>query len=192
MKVLGIMGSPRIGGNSDTLLDALMQAAAEEGAECRKVVLNRMEIRPCQHCDGCTRTKGQCAVEDEMQTLYEPLRTADRIILAAPVFFMSLPAQAKAMIDRCQPFWVVKYLVRQPTAQSEHERRGLYLGVGGSDFKSLFDSARLILRAWFTTLDVPQWDMLTYHLVERRGEIKQHPTALGEAAEAGRRLAQRV
>jgi hypothetical protein len=184
-----MMGSPRIGGNSDLLLDAVLQAAAEEGADCQKVVLNRMEIKPCQHCDGCTRTKGRCVVEDEMQSLYDPLRAADRIVLAAPVFFMSLPAQAKAMIDRCQPFWVVKYLVGQPTAQSEHERRGLYLGVGGCDFRTLFDSARLILRAWFTILDVPQWDVLTYHPVERRGQIKQHPTALAEAAEAGGRLA---
>ncbi len=189
MKVLGLMGSPRIRGNSDLLLDAALQAASDAGAECQKFVLNRLEIRPCQHCEGCTRTKGQCVVEDEMQSLYEPLRTADRIVLAAPAFFMSLPAQTKAMIDRCQPFWVIKYLMKQPVGQSEHERRGLYLGVGGCDFRTLFDSARLILRAWFSILDVPQWDVLTYQPVERRGEIRGHPTALAGVREAGNRLA---
>jgi NADPH-dependent FMN reductase len=190
MKVLGLMGSPRIRGNSDLLLDAALGAAEQAGAECRKFVLNRMDIKPCQHCEGCTRTRGHCVVEDEMQTLYEPLRTADRIVLAAPTFFMSLSAQAKIAIDRCQPFWVVKYLLRQPTAAAEHERRGLYLGVGGCDFRTVFDSARLILRSWFAVLDVPKWDMLTFNPVEHRGEIASHPTALTEAAEAGSRLAQ--
>ena len=188
MRVLGLMGSPRIRGNSDLLLDAALQAATDAGADCQRVVLNRLEVKPCQHCEGCTRTQGQCVIEDEMQSLYEPLRTADRIVLAAPVFFMSLPAQTKAMIDRCQPFWVIKYLMKQAVGRSEHERRGLYLGVGGCDFRTLFDSTRLILRAWFNILDVPQWDVLTYQPVERRGEIKQHPTALVEATEAARSL----
>lgn len=189
MRVLGIMGSPRIGGNSDLLLDAVLEAAEAKGAECQKVVLNRLNIRPCQHCDGCTRTQGSCVVQDDMQTLYEPLRAADRVIVASPVFFMSLTAQTKAMIDRCQPFWVRKYVVKEPVAQSEHKRRGLYLGVGGCDFRTLFDSARIILRSFFTITEVPDWEMLTYNPVEHRGEIGEHPTALSEAAEAGRRLA---
>ena len=192
MRVLGIMGSPRIGGNSDLLLDAALEAASAEGAECRKVALNKLNIRPCQHCDGCTRTHGSCVVQDDMQPLYEPLRTSDRIIIASPVFFMSLTAQTKTMIDRCQPFWVLKYVAQEPVAQSEHERRGLYLGVGGCEFKTLFDSARLILRSFFTIAEVPDWDMLTFNPVEHRGEIKDHPTALDEAREAGRRLARPV
>jgi FMN-dependent NADH-azoreductase len=190
MTVLGLMGSPRIRGNSDLLLDAALAGAVEGGAECRTVVLNRLSITACQHCEGCTRTQGQCVIEDEMQSLYEPLRTADRVILAAPAFFMSLPAQTKMLIDRCQPLWVIKYLVKKPVTLAEHERRGLYLGVGGCDFRTAFESARLILRAWFAILDVPQWDMLTYNPVETRGEIKRHPTALSEATEAGRKLAQ--
>jgi hypothetical protein len=189
MKVLGIMGSPRMGGNSDLLLDAALKGAEAEGADCRKVVLQRMDLHPCRHCDGCLRTQGRCVVQDEMQTLYEPLRTADRIIIASPTFFMSLTAQTKAMIDRCQPFWVLKYVAKVPVAQSEHPRKGLYLGVGGCDFRTLFDSARIILRSFFAIAEVPEWGMLTFPSVEHRGEIAQHPTALREAEEAGRRLA---
>jgi len=191
MRVLGIMGSPRLRGNSDLLLDAALQGAEAEGAECRKVVLEKLNIHPCRHCDGCTRTEGQCVVRDDMQTLYEPLRTADRVIIAAPTFFMSLSAQTKIMIDRCQPFWVLKYLVQAPVAQSEHPRKGLYLGVGGCDLKTLFDSARIILRSFFAIAELPEWDMLTFAPVEHRGEIAQHPTALKEAEQAGRRLAKR-
>jgi FMN-dependent NADH-azoreductase len=123
-----------------------------------------------------------------MQPLYEPLRRADRIILASPTFFMSLSAQAKILIDRCQPFWVLKYVVQEPVGLSEHPRKGVYLGVGGCDFRTLFDSARLILRSFFTIAEVPDWEMLTYQPVEERGEIAEHPTALQEAEAAGRRF----
>jgi len=189
MKVLGIMGSPRMRGNSDLLLDAALKGAEDEGAECTKVLLPKLNLSPCSHCDGCTRTQGSCVVQDDMQTLYGPLRTADRIIVASPTFFMSLTAQTKMMIDRCQPFWVLKYVAKTPVGQSEHPRRGLYLGVGGCDFKTLFDSARIILRSFFTIAEVPEWEMLTYHSIEHRGEIADHPTALHDAEEAGRRLA---
>jgi len=189
MKVLGIMGSPRMGGNSDLLLDATLKGAEAEGADCQKVILQKLDIRPCRHCDGCTRTQGRCVVQDEMQTLYEPLRTADCIVIASPTFFMSLTAQTKMMIDRCQPFWVMKYVAKAPVAQSEHPRKGLYLGVGGCDFKTLFDSARIILRSFFTIAEVPEWEMVTFDSIEHRGEIAEHPTALREAEEAGRRLA---
>jgi len=189
MKVLGIMGSPRLRGNSDLLLDAALQGAESAGGECTKVVLQKLSLAPCRHCEGCTRTEGSCVVQDEMQALYEPLRTADRLIIASPTFFMSLPAQLKMMIDRCQPFWVLKYIVKAPVAQSEHPRRGLYLGVGGCDFATLWDSARIILRSFFTIAEVPKWDMLTYENVEHRGEIAEHPTALRDAEEAARNLA---
>ncbi|MBM3501674.1 MAG: flavodoxin family protein [Armatimonadetes bacterium] len=188
MKVLGLMGSPRLRGNSDLLLDAALAGAEAQGAECRKVLLSKLDLAPCRHCDGCTRTQGTCVVQDEMQPLYEPLRTADRILIASPVFFMSLTAQTKMMIDRCQPFWVMKYLAKTPVAQSEHPRKGLYLGVGGCDFSTLFDSARLILRSFFTIAEVPDWEMLTFDRVEQRGEIADHPTALRDAEAAGRRL----
>jgi hypothetical protein len=188
MKVLGIMGSPRMDGNSDLLLDAALKGAEAEGARCAKVVLQKLDLHPCRHCDGCTRTQGTCVVQDGMQTLYEPLRTSDRIIIASPTFFMSLTAQAKTMIDRCQPFWVLKYVAKVPVARSEHPRKGLYLGVGGCGFRTLFDSARIILRSFFTIAEVPQWDMLTFPSVEHRGEIAKHPSALRDAEEAGRKL----
>lgn len=188
MNVLGIMGSPRIGGNSDLLLDAALRGAADLGADCQKVVLQTLNLSPCRHCDGCLHTRGTCVVQDDMQTLYSPLRTADRIIVASPIFFMSLTAQTKTMIDRCQPFWVLKYVERAAVAQSQYPRRGLYLGVGGCQFRTVFDSAQLILRSFFTIAEVPEWEKLTYAPVEKRGEITGHPTALQEAEQAGRRL----
>jgi len=189
VRVVGLAGSPRQGGNTDLLLDAVLEGAEQAGATVRKFVLRDLDIHPCRHCGGCERTGGSCVVEDDMQTLYEPLRTADRIVIASPMFFMSLTATAKAMIDRCQPFWVRKYVLGRPVAQSAYERAGLFVGLGGTKFKTLFDSSRLILRSWFVILEVPVWSELTYREVDAKGEITSHPTALAEAREAGRALA---
>ncbi len=190
MKIIGVMGSPRMRGNSDLLLDAALTAAAESGADCTKLVLSKLNIQACRHCGGCEKLHGEgCVQKDDMRDLYEPIRTADRIIVASPIFFMSLTAQAKAFIDRCQPFWCMKYLEKKPTSDSEHARKGLFIGVGGCDFETLFDSSRLILRSFFTILDMPDWDELTFSSVEDRGEIAQREGALQAAADAGRRLA---
>jgi len=190
VKVIGIMGSPRMRGNTDLLLDAVLEGATGAGADCRKVVVNKLNIRPCQHCGGCERLHGEgCVQKDDMTDLYEPLRTADRIVVASPMFFMSLTAQAKTVIDRCQPFWCMKYIEKKPTSDSEHPRKGLFIGVGGCGFETLFDSSRLIMRSVFAILDVGEWDELTFRSIEGRGEIADHATALTDALEAGKRLA---
>lgn len=189
VRVVGFAGSPRRGGNTDMLLDAVLAGADEAGAAVERYVLRDLDIHPCRHCGGCTRTGGKCVVQDDMQTLYQPLRAADRIVIASPMFFMSLTATAKTMIDRCQPFWVLKYLVHQPVASSTYQRAGLFLGVGGTKYKTLFDSSRLILRSWFTIIEVPTWHELTYREVDDKGAIARHPTALAEARQAGQELA---
>jgi multimeric flavodoxin WrbA len=71
-----------------------------------------MDIRPCQNCGGCDDT-GSCIIEDAMVDIYEAIRSADRIILASPIFFFGLSAQTKIMIDRCQAFWCQRYLLKK-------------------------------------------------------------------------------
>lgn len=180
--------SPRSGGNSDGLLEAALAGAREAGAQVQQLVLREMTIAPCRHCGGCSDGSGNCVVQDDMQRLYEPLRRADRIILAAPVFFMGLPAQAKAMIDRCQPLWVRRNL-GLPVAEADHPRAGLYLGVGGSDMGHLFDASRTVLASWYWTLQVFERRELTFGNTDAFGAILEHPTALDQAREAGQDLA---
>ncbi|MFW5867392.1 MAG: flavodoxin family protein, partial [Armatimonadota bacterium] len=101
---------------------------------------------------------------------------------------MSLTAQAKTMIDRCQPLWVRRRLGRG-VSQARHERAGLYLGVGGSSFPHLFDAARAVLASWYWTLQVFERRELTFRDTDRKGAILDHPGALDQAREAGRTLA---
>jgi multimeric flavodoxin WrbA len=99
MKVLGVMGSPRIGGNTDALMDRALTGARDAGADDEKVVLDQLEINPCRDCDGCA-ADGECVQTDDMIALYDKIRQADGIILGTPIYWWGPTAQMKAFLDR--------------------------------------------------------------------------------------------
>lgn len=191
LQVLGLAGSPRRRGNTEVLLDAALEAAQHEGATTEKIVLNNLKARPCQHCDGCLHT-GVCIIDDDIQPLHHKLMEADRIVLASPIFFMSVTAQAKIAIDRCQALWVAKYVLKQrhPLSAGGSRRRGLWIGVAGMDrpLPYLFDGARRVVRSFFAACDVEYGEELLYPATDEYREVHRHPTALRDAAAAGARL----
>ncbi|MFC1864698.1 flavodoxin family protein [Chloroflexota bacterium] len=99
MKVLGIVCSPRRGGNTEILVDEALASAKELGAEVELLTIADKNITPCDGCASCVKT-GKCRVEDDMQEVYSKLLEADGIIFGSPVYFWSVTAQAKALIDR--------------------------------------------------------------------------------------------
>jgi multimeric flavodoxin WrbA len=99
-KVLVLSGSPRRGGNSDLLCDQLIKGAEESGNQVEKIFLRNMHINYCLACDGCKRNKGECAIKDDMAGILENMIDADVIVMATPVYFYSIDAQMKTLIDR--------------------------------------------------------------------------------------------
>lgn len=185
MNVMAFLGSPRRGGNTETLL---REAVRGTGMEVRVFDLNELDIKPCQHCGGCEDT-GMCIVpDDDMADVAAAIRAADRIILASPVFFSGVSAQAKAMIDRCQQFWCEKYLLKKDIPAGEHGRKGLLLVVGGMKNTAGVECAGRTAMAWFRSISVPEHQSLAYTGVDAMGDILKHPTALRDALEAGRAL----
>jgi len=187
LRVLGIAGSPRRDGNTDLLLNEVMRGAASKGAEVKTIVLNDLDIAPCQHCDACLET-GRCKVGDDMQMVYKELERADRIVLASPVHFMGVTAQTKAMIDRCQALWVRKYVLKQPPLGDERERKGLFVSVGGMKLANLFEPALATVKALFKVLDIAYAGELLFPGIDKKGAIKKYPDALKQAFLAGQRL----
>ena len=189
LKVLGIAGSPRRDGNTDHLLRQVMAGASSSGVKTKTVVLSELNIAPCRHCDGCIKT-GKCVVDDDMQWLHTDIRETEHIVLASPIFFMGVTAQTKAMIDRCQALWVIKYVLKLPVAINPYkERSGVFISVGGSKLLNLFEPAKATVKSWFTTLDIKYADELVFSGVEESGSIRLHPTALKDAFSIGQKLA---
>lgn len=102
--VLILSSSPRRGGNSDLLCDEFLRGAADAGHTVRKVFLRDLTIGCCTACYAC-RTTGACALRDDMPALLDAMLAADVLVLASPVYFYSISAQLKAVIDRTLARW---------------------------------------------------------------------------------------
>ncbi len=191
VNIIAFNGSPRKGGNTQILLQEVLRGAEERGAAVTVYTLNALDLRPCQNCGGCDDT-GRCVIKDDMQAIHAAIRSADRIIVASPIFFFSVSAQTKIMIDRCQAFWSEKYVLKKPVPPGPAGRKGLLILVGGmnADAKNKgFECAEASVRAFFRTVNVQDHVTLAYASVDKKGEIKEQPAALKEAYEAGKKLA---
>ena len=185
MKVLGIMGSPRIKSNTDLLLDEALRGAKSQGAEVEKIVVDKLKISPCKEYLGCFRD-GNCVIRDDMDAIYPKLLEADVVIIASPMFFYGLSAQAKALIDRCQALWARKHILKQ--SLPDGGRKGAFIAVGATKGKKLFEGPILTVKYFFEAIGVAYAEELLIRGVDARGEIKEHPTALTEAYELGKKL----
>jgi multimeric flavodoxin WrbA len=191
LKVIALQGSPRKDGNTELLLDAAVRGAQEQGAEITVYRLNSLRLTPCQNCGGCDEA-ATCVIADDMQTILRDIRTTDRIILASPIFFFSVSAQTKIVIDRCQAFWAEKYLQKRPVPPGRFGRKGLLLLVGGMKMNAKnagFACAEATARAFFRTVSVKEHTTLSYDGIDAKGAIREHPTALADAFTAGKVLA---
>lgn len=101
-RILILEGSPRTGGNSSTLAARLADGARQAGAVVERVFLHGLNIRPCTACESCQGSlESDCVLSDDMQELYPKLRTADVLVYASPVYWFSVSAQLKLLMDRC-------------------------------------------------------------------------------------------
>jgi multimeric flavodoxin WrbA len=188
LKAIAFLGSPRKDGNTDLLLQSAVRGMGEQGIKVSVFNLNRMNIIPCQDCGGCEKT-GECIIQDDMSQIYREIRTASRIILASPIFFFGLSAQAKIMIDRCQSFWCEKYLLKKPLPEGAYGRKGLLLIVGGMKKQTGVECSSATATAFFRTISVREHQTLSFLGIDAKGAVLEHPSAMEEAFRAGKYLA---
>lgn len=190
MKVLGIHGSPRRGGNTELLLKELLRGCKGGGAEVEEVFLRELKISPCLEIYACKKD-GQCPINDDMKSLYQKLVETDVLAVASPIFFYAVSAHLKAAIDRCQALWARKYILKQPISPDKPHRKGVFLAVGGSKGSKIFDGPLLTMKYFFDALDMTFYRSLLFRGIDAQGEILGHPTAMAEAYSLGKELVRR-
>lgn len=187
IKTLGISMSPRNNGNSDLLLHEALAGADSAGSHIEYIRLSDLNIGPCIECNACYKT-GTCQIQDDYQQLLKKMLDADRLIFATPIFFMSVCAQAKMLIDRGQCLWANKYILKKQLIRPQRDRRAMVIAVGGSKSKKQFESIRLTMKYYFDVLDINYAANLFINKVDRLSEIQKHPSALKEAFRLGKEL----
>jgi multimeric flavodoxin WrbA len=186
MDVLVFLGSPRKKGNSEILTEALLEGVRQEGGVVEIIRLCDLTISPCLNCGGCDK-EGKCVVEDDMTPLYDKIISTDKIILASPIFFYGITAQAKAFIDRTQALWNRKRLQKEKGEWVENpERKGFFVSVAATKGANVFTGAILTMKYGYDAMDMSYAGDFLVNGPDRRGDMKQYEKKLAEAREAGR------
>lgn len=175
MKILAIDGSPRKG-NTDFMLQTILDSARENGAETDIIFLRDKKIGFCDGCEHCKKTK-ECHIKDEMPEIYKKLESSDIIILASPCYFFNVTAIMKNFMDRCNPYWFSKKL---------KGKKAFLVSVGGSFEESIKDTIRAMenfLRGIFAE-KIGSY----YTKAENAGEIKENPKVIKELQNIGKDL----
>ena len=189
MKILGILGSPRIGGNSDILLDQALAGAKEAGAEVEKISLCQKKISGCLDCTKCNEA-GVCAIKDDMQALYPKILEADGIIHSVPVYFWAMTAQMKAYLDRWCAFFDAEWKWHKHYyPKMKGKKIGLITVCGDTNVHT----ADPIVHSFKSTADFTKLKYIGAVMASAaaKGEIAKDEKAKKEAYELGKKAAQK-
>jgi len=186
MDVLVFLGSPRKKGNSEVLTEALLKGVRQEGGIPEIIRLCDLRISPCISCGGCDK-KGKCVVEDDMTQLYEKIISTNKIILASPIFFYGITAQAKAFIDRTQALWNRKRLLQKKGEWVDNpDRKGFFISVAATRGSKIFEGAVLTMKYGYDAMGMEYAGDFLVSGPDKRSDMAKNETKLAEAKEAGR------
>ena len=174
MKALGVVCSPRKGGNTEILMQEALTGAKDCGAKTELLTIYNRDIKPCDGCSSCEKT-GKCHIKDDMQEIYLKLLDADAIIWGSPVYFCSATAQAKIIIDRSYALYSNSELTNKV---------GGVISVGGSVGNS---SVWNLFSAFFSAHRMFSADFVSGYAGEK-GDIRKDKHAMKAARELGRQI----
>jgi len=183
--VIGVGFSPRQGGNSDQMLEWALAGAAAAGSRTRTIFMRDLEIGACRGCRYC-ETAGECVQKDGFSEFCRTLEAADYLIVSSPVFFLNVPARAKAVIDRFQLHWSRKYLLGRPVKREN--RPALALMVSGADQADIFECVKRTLWAWFSVAGFKSRQMIGLAGADAKGAVSRVPGQERKIRRAARKL----
>ncbi len=187
MKILGINSSPRKEGNSATLLNKALEGAKSLGAITEKIDLTDLNIAPCQEEEyDHIKEDGTSIVDDDWQKVYEKVRQADAVIVASPIYFGSVSAQLKTLIDRFQCVWLAKNIYNKDVFTKV--KKGAFICVEATNREDFFQNARSIIRNFFAILNIEYSQELLCTRLDKKGSVRDHADYLDKSFELGKKL----
>ena len=192
VKLCAVYGSPRRKGNTSLLLKKAIEGARDTGAEVTEIVLRDKKLSPCLEIYGC-KNDGKCVIKDDFHEIVGQMLESNEVMLASPIFFYSVSAHTKMLIDRCQSLWMKKYYIDKTDRKNWiPKRKGLFISLGATNGKKLFDGPMLTVKYFYDVLDMTLHKSLLYRGIDLEGEINDYPHYLEEAYQAGRDLVEAI
>ncbi len=178
--VVGFAGSPRVGGNSDVLLDEWLAGAEAAGAKVEKIYLDQLDIAPCIACEACRQDGADlCIHSDDMHDIYTKLLAADTWVLATPIYWWGPSAQLKLMVDR----WYG--LMQNHRASLEGKRGALVIAMGDDEARTAQPTIDMFSMAFeYLKMQMLEPLVVTAH---EKGEVATDHESLKKAYALGTR-----
>lgn len=132
--ILIIMGSPRPHGNTAKLCEAFMEGAMERGKQCSLFRVNEMDLHFCLGCGWCKEHQGRCFQRDGIDALYSAFAQAEGIVFASPLYFYTVSAQLKTVIDRLYAMGTVRGFSYPPKSSG-------WIITAGEEGDEIFENA---------------------------------------------------
>jgi multimeric flavodoxin WrbA len=162
---LVLYGSARKKGQTKAMLDLFLQALGKKAGTVEIIDCYRTEVSPCIDCRHCWKER-RCAIQDGMREIYDKVDAADNIIIAAPVYFNSLPGKMKVLIDRFQMFWASEVRGDKP---KELTKKGAGLIVGGAPFfNGQFTGSEVVITGLFDDFRAENLGIVTFSDTDNR------------------------
>ncbi len=180
-KIIGIVGSPRKGGNTEILTKEALRAASEEGAETELITLAGKEIKPCDGCRQCREKKIDCHIKDDLPPIFQKMLAADGILLATPVYIGAATAQITALIDRAY-YWSGIY------GRPFENKVGAPLVVARRAGQN-FTFAQLVFFFFLAGMIIPGTTYWSIAFGREKGEVAQDEEGLNTARNLGKKMA---
>ncbi len=182
MNLLALLGSPRAGGNTDTLAAEVLKGAEEAGATVETVALRRLDLKPCTGCEQCWHNDRPCVLRDGMESVYEAIAAADALLFVTPVYWYGPTTLLKTMLDRFVVF-------NRPQGRPLIDGKPAAVVVAYEEEGP--EAAEPLLRMFelsFAYLGMPFVERLVVDGVGPKGAVLERPEALASAREMGKRL----
>ena len=188
-KVIALLGSPLLEGNTARLLDAAIRGAEDAGCEVEKIEVAHLDFAPCMEIFYCMENE-TCQIKDDMIEIYDTFREMDGLILATPVMTMGIPGKLKAFMDRFQVFYMAKYYRGESFISPERrkKRKMLFISIAGMNLPTVFDGAKMTVRAFGEIIDCPYWDEVLRNDMDTIQDIRTRPEVMEAAYRKGYEL----
>jgi len=185
-KIIGLLGSPLAKGNTAILLDKALEGAKDAGCDIEKISVPFLNFQPCMEIFYCVE-HDTCRMKDDLGPIYEKFRNMDGLIIATPIMTMGIPGKLKSFMDRFQVFYMAKYVRKQPLVLEEKrkERKCLFISISGMNLPSVFDGAKMTVKAFCQIIDCNYWDEVLVNDMDTIQDIKKKPEILQAAYGGG-------
>lgn len=177
MNVLALHGSPRKGGNTDLILDKILEGVTSQGHSIEKISLYPLKILPCYDCRQCKKAPYTCALKDDMHLLVESMIKSDIIIFGTPIYWYGPTAMMKLVVDRMRPF----------IANHQLSGKTGFLVVPSEEGPSICDPLLKMFQMSFSYVGMAYGGAFLASAYEK-GEIEKNTAEMQRAYEFGKRL----